>query len=179
MYDYYPARDNINTVSGRTGSYQSLVTNDEVFNPNEVGLDQNNLGVQGGFSSRPNASIDVYQSLTQILSSLGHNLNENPREGFSIVSACTDTWKDTMISRHNNQKERILSLEHSLLVMNNTIQGSQTLFLGLQAEYRRMDEIITQHETIISRLRLEVETSSQRVNTVLSSVEERMKEFGI
>ena len=48
MYDYYPARDNINTVSGRTGSYQSLVTNDEVFNPNEVGLDQNNLGVQGG-----------------------------------------------------------------------------------------------------------------------------------
>ena len=40
-----------------------------------------------------------------------------------------------------------------------------------------MDEIITQHETIIPRLRLEVETSSRRVNTVLSSVEERMKEF--
>ena len=66
---------------------------------------------------------------------MGNNLNETPREGFIIVSACTDTWKDTMISRHNNQEERILSLEHSLLVMINTIQGSQTLFLGLQAEY--------------------------------------------
>ena len=42
-----------------------------------------------------------------------------------------------------------------------------------------MDEIITQHETIIPRLRLEVETSSRRVNSVLSSVEERMKEFEI
>ena len=61
--------------------------------------------------------------------------------------------------------------------MNKTIQESQTLFLGLQAEYRRIDEIITQHETIIPRLRLEVETPSRRVNTVLSSVEERMKEF--
>ena len=65
-------------------------------------------------------------------------------KGFVIVFACTDTWKDTMISRHNNQEERILSLEHSLLVTNNTIQGSQTLFLGLQAEHRKLDEISTQ-----------------------------------
>ena len=63
------------------------------------------------------------------------------------------------------------------MVMNNTIQGSQTLFLGLQAEFKRMDEIITQHETLIPRLCLEVENSCSRVNSVLSSVEERMKEF--
>ena len=63
------------------------------------------------------------------------------------------------------------------MVVNNTIQGSQTLFLELQAEFRRIDEIITQHETIIPRLHLEVETSSQRVKSALSSVEERMKEF--
>ena len=94
---------------------------------------------------------------------MGNYLNENPREGFAIVSACTDTWKDTMISRQNNQEERILSLEHSLLVMNNNIQVSQTLFSGLQADYSRMGEIVTQHETIILRLRLEVETSSRRV----------------
>ena len=52
-----------------------------------------------------------------------------------------------------------------------------TLFVGLKAEYRRMDEIITQHETLIPRLCLEVENSCSRVNSVLSSVEERMKEF--
>ena len=84
---------------------------------------------------------------------MGNNLNENPRERFAIVSACTDTWKDTMMSRHNNQEERVLSLEHGLLAMNATIQGSQSLFLGLQAEYKRMDAIITQHEALILRLR--------------------------
>ena len=84
-----------------------------------------------------------------------------------------------MTSRYKSQEERILSLEHSLLAMNNSIQGSQLLFLGLQVEYRRMDAIITQHEALIPGLRHEVETSSRRVNTVFSSVEERMKEFEI
>ena len=125
-------------------------------------------------------SLDFSQSLTQILSSLRNNLNENPREGFAFVSACSDTWKDMMISRHNNQEERILSYGHSLLIMNNTIQGSHSLFLRLQAEYRRMDELITQHETIIPRLHLKVETSSRESTLCclwLSSVEERMKEY--
>ena len=68
---------------------------------------------------------------------------------------------------------------HNLLFMTNTIQGSQTSFLGLQGEFRQIDEIVTQHETIIPRLRLEVESSSRRVNFVLSSVEEKMKEFEV
>ena len=72
-----------------------------------------------------------------------------------------------------------MSLEHSLIAMNNAIQGSQSLFLGLQAEYRRMDPIITQHKALIPGLRHEVETSSWKVNTVLPSVKERMKEFKI
>ena len=42
LYGYHPARDNINTVSGRTGSYQSLATNDQVLNPNTAGLDLHN-----------------------------------------------------------------------------------------------------------------------------------------
>ena len=40
-----------------------------------------------------------------------------------------------------------------------------------------MDEMFYRHETIISNLRLEMESSSQRVNSVLSLVEERMNEF--
>ena len=63
-----------------------------------VGLDQNCQGVQGGFCSCPPASqfaprptvesnsiAFFFQLLTQILSSLGNNLNENPWEGFAIV----------------------------------------------------------------------------------------------
>ena len=99
LHGYYSARDNMNLVSGRNGSYQSLVSNDQVFNSNGARLDLNSQRAQGGFSSCPTASqtalrprvesnsIDFSQSLTQILSSLGNNLNENPKEGFASVSA--------------------------------------------------------------------------------------------
>ena len=72
-------------------------------------------GGAGGFSSypktiqfapRPRAksnSIDLSQSLTHILASLGHNLNTNPKVGFDVISACTDTWKETMTAWHNRQ----------------------------------------------------------------------------
>ena len=61
--------------------------------------------------------------------------------------------------------------------MNTDVQGSYSLFLGLQAECRRIDAVVTQHETLLPRLCHEVETFSRRVNTVLSLVEERMREF--
>ena len=48
LQGYYPAQNKMNIVSGRTGSYQSLVTNDQVFNPKGPGLDLNNQGAQGG-----------------------------------------------------------------------------------------------------------------------------------
>ena len=47
------------------------------------------------------------------------------------------------MSKRNNQEERLLSLEHNLLGMTNTIQGSHTSFLGLQDEHERMNKIIT------------------------------------
>ena len=149
-----------------------------------MGVDLNYQGARGGlnprhrttqFASRPrneSNSIDFSQSLTQILSCLGHNSNANPKEGFTVVSACTDTWKETMTTRHNNQEERILSLEHHLLGMNNTIQGSQTFFLGLQAKFRRLYDMVTRHETVIPGLHVEVESSLQRINSILTRVEE-------
>ena len=73
----------------------------------------------------------------------------------------------------------MLKLEHSLLTMNTAIQKSQSLNLGIQAEHRRNEVLVTQHENIIPRLNHEVEISSQRVNNVLASVEERMREFEV
>ena len=61
-----------------------------------------------------------------------------------------------MISRHNNQEERLLSLEHNLLGMTNTIQGSHISILELKTEHERLNEITTRHETIIPRLRCPV-----------------------
>ena len=71
----------------------------------------------------------------------------------------------------------LLKLEHSLLTINIAIQKMQSLNLGVQAEHRRIEALVTQHENIIPRLSHEVEISSQRVNTVKSSVEERMRDF--
>ena len=98
------------------------------------------------------------------------NLNENPREGFAIVAACT------MGSRHTSQEEKLLKLEHSLATMNVAIQKTQSLNLGVQTEHRRIEALVTQPENIIPRLIHEVEISFQRVNTVMSS-EERMRDF--
>ena len=82
-----------------------------------------------------------------------------------------------MVSRYTNQEERLLRLEYSLLTMNTVIQISQSLTLGIQAEHRRIDAMVTQHKNIIPRLSHEVEIISRRVNTVLSLVEERMRDF--
>ena len=39
---------------------------------------------------------DFSKSLTQMLNSMG-NLNGNPREGFAVVSACTDNWRQLWV----------------------------------------------------------------------------------
>ena len=61
--------------------------------------------------------------------------------------------------------------------MNTAIQNTQSLNLGVQAEQRRIEAMVAQHESIIPRLSHQVEISSQKVNTVVSFVEERIREF--
>ena len=63
--------------------------------------------------------------------------------------------------------------------MNTAIQKSQCLNLGIQADQKRIEALVTQYENIIPRLNHEVEISSERVNTVLSSIEERMRDFAV
>ena len=46
----------MNTISSGNGNFQSMIANDQVFNPNGVGLDLNNQEGQGGLSSRPSAA---------------------------------------------------------------------------------------------------------------------------
>ena len=141
-------QNTMNTAIVRDHNYQPMHCRDQVLNPYRVGLDLNTQGSQGEFNScsmtpqsstRSRAelsSIDFSKSLTQLLSSMG-NLNENPREEFAIVAACTDNWRQTMGSRHTSQKERLLKSEHSLSAMNKAIQKAQSLNLGVQDEHRR------------------------------------------
>ena len=133
----------------------------------------------GGFSSNPHNlqvaprpreesnSIDFSQSLTQILASLGHNLNTNPKEGFNVISVCTDILKETMTAWHNKQEERINSLEHQLSLMNNAFQESQLSFVKLREYFKRPDDMVSQHEAIIPRIQEEVGSSLRKVNSVL------------
>ena len=71
--------------------------------------------------------------------SVSHFIDEFPYTGLGTWLQSQQKGTETRIAGiveffERLKEERILSLEHSLLVMNNTIQGSQTLFLGLQAE---------------------------------------------
>ena len=67
-------------------------------------------------------SINFSQSVTQILASLGKDGYVNPREGLAVISAYTDTWKDTMTARFNDQEERLLGLENHLFSSWNMIE---------------------------------------------------------
>ena len=57
-----------------------------------------------------------------------------------------------MSSLCNSQEEILLKLEHGILALNTAVQGSHSLSLGLQAERRRIDTVVTQHETLCPRL---------------------------
>ena len=117
-------------------------------------MDLNTQGAQGEFNSRlmmfqPStrsgaepSSIDFSKSLTQLLTSIG-NLNENPREGFGIVAACSDNWRHTMGSQHTSHEERLLKLKHSLSAMNTAIQNTQSFNPGVQAEHGRTKAWVT------------------------------------
>ena len=59
-------------------------------------------------------TIDLSQSINQILASLGHKLNANPREGFDVSAACADAWRIAASEWNKNQEDRIMNLEKQL-----------------------------------------------------------------
>ena len=124
-----------------------------------------------------NSSINLSQSVTQILASLGKDGYINPREGLAVISTYTDTLKETMTARFNNQEERIIGLESQLFISRNAVERYENSLTGFQNEVTRLDDMITPHERTIPKLKREVETSLGKVNSVLNQVEDRMEEF--
>ena len=61
--------------------------------------------------------------------------------------------------------------------MNTAIQNTQSLILGVQAEHKRIEAMVSQHESNFPRLSHQVELSLQKVNNVMSSMEEKMREL--
>ena len=94
-------------------------------------------------------SIDFSQSVTQILATLGKDGDINPREGLAVISAYTDTWKDTMIARFNDQEERLLGLENQAINSRNTIARYENSFMGFRKEVIKLNEIIKHHEKTV------------------------------
>ena len=120
------------------------------------------------------SNIDFSKSMAQVLGSLG-DLNENLRVGFGIVAACSDNWRLTMGSCLTSHEDRLSKLEHNFSVMNTTFKNARSLSSRAQAD--RIDAMVTQHEGIISRQNHDVEISSLKVNTVISSMEKKIGEF--
>ena len=115
-----------------------MYCSDKVFNSYRVGLDftaQRNLGESDSLPSipQPNArprvepnNLDFFKSMAQLLGSLG-DLNENIREGFGVVAACSENWRLTMDFCLTSHEDRLSKLEHKLSAMNTTIQTNQSL----------------------------------------------------
>ena len=94
-----------------------------------------------------------------------------------MISAYTDTLKDTMTARFNNQEERILGLESQLLESRNTVGKYKESFTRFRNEVTRLDDLVDRHERAFPKIRADVETSLEKVNFVLNKVEDRMEEF--
>ena len=197
-FNPYPIILQLGTGS-RAGSsnadYQSMYCSDKVLNSYRVGLDltaQRNIGKSNTHLStlQPNdglriepRNIDFSKSMTQLLGSLG-DLNQNIKEGFSVVAACSNNWRLALASRLTNHEDRLSKLEYELSAMNSSILTTQSLNSEIRMGYRRFNFLLEQHENIIPTLNLEVQLTSQRVNAVESSIkkkiqelEERMKEI--
>ena len=119
------------------------------------------------------SEIDFSQSLTQILASLEQNLNTNPKEGFNTISACTDTWKETMAAWQKKQEEKISGIEHQIFSMNNSIQESQQV----QDNVSKLDEMVSWHKLVFPGLQGQVEATLREVKSVLAEVDRKMEEF--
>ena len=117
--------------------------------------------------------------MTQILASLGKDGCVNPKQGLAVISAYTDTWKDTMTARFNNQEERILGLESQSLESRNTVGKYEESFTRFRNEVTRLDDLVDRHKRAFPKLRGDVETSLEKVNSVLNKVEEGWKSFSL
>ena len=112
-------------------------------------------------------SIDFSQSVTQILATLGKEGYVNPREGLAVISAYTDTWKETMIARFNNQEERLLGLENQAINSRNTIERYEDSFTGFRIEVVKLNEMIKHHEKTVPSWRKEIDESLGNAKMVL------------
>ena len=82
-----------------------------------------------------------------------------------------------MTAWHNRQEERILGLEQQMSLMSNAIQGSQRSLVKLQENFRKLNDMVSWHEMIIPGIQEGVESSQQKVDSVLAEVNKKMEEF--
>ena len=88
------------------------------------------------------STINLSQSVTQILASLGKDGYVNTRQGLAVISVYTDTWKDTMTARFNNQEERILGLKNQLMASMSTVGKYDESFSRFRHEVKRLDGLV-------------------------------------
>ena len=60
--------------------------------------------------------------------------------------------------------------------MNNIRRELQHSFGRLQEDFLRLDEIVSQHEIIIPKLREEMSSSLHKVNSVMAELDRKMEE---
>ena len=129
---------------------------------------------------RPNEEsfiIDLWQSINQILASLGHKPNTNPKEGFDLVAACTDAWRMASSKWNKKQEDRIVGLELQLSTANNLWKELQCSLGKLQEEFLKLNKKVLQYEIDIPKLQKKVGSYVSLANSLMVEVERKMEEF--
>ena len=99
--------------------------------------------------------MDFSKSMSQLLGSLG-DLNLNVMEGFNIVAACSDNWRQAMRANQTGRGDRISKLEKNLAVMRSSLRKTQDEYAKMCSNQHKVSFMIDQHERTVSNLNLDV-----------------------
>ena len=122
-------------------------------------------------------TIDLSQSISQILASLGHKPNANPREGFDVSVACADTWRIASSEWNKKQEDRIMSLEIQLNTVNALWKESQRSLGKIQEEVSKLNSKVLQYEIYIPKLQETVGVLVSMASSLVEEVGKKLEEF--
>ena len=115
--------------------------------------------------------------MTQLLESLG-DLNLNLMGGFSVVTACSDNWRQSMRTNLNGHDDRLSKLENTLSTMRSSMRTVQSINSEIGMEQKRISSVVDQQESLVSDFNQEALVSGRRARTMITSVEKRIGELG-
>ena len=112
--------------------------------------------------------------MTDILAST-HGINKDPQAGINVISICTDAWMAAMKARQNNYEEKLRRLQDSVVTLNITMKGAESLYKELQ---ENIEDLKSNSSEVWQRLGMDerrLDVLDKAVYTVEYNVEKNLE----